>query len=130
MAAGQRNEAPLLHPWLLPARNKTGQIRTMSQIPFKAVFETWQGVNQLPLDRFHCQKRQQTNQRTHPQRKISSTRCAQDVVVKLVLFIPKADALAAQIIHGRGNAEEMFEKLGRNIFVNGIFAGQLNCDPH
>src|SRR5205807_7901325 len=52
------------------------------------------------------------------------------IVVKLVFFIPKADAFAAEIVHGGGDAEEMFEKLCRDIFVNVIFTRQLDRDAH
>src|SRR5438105_14903860 len=52
------------------------------------------------------------------------------IVVKLVFFIPKANAFAAEIVHGRGDAEKMFEKFGSDIFVSVIFARQLDRDAH
>ncbi len=63
-------------------------------------------------------------------RNVSSARRVQHVVIKLVLFVPKPDTLSAEIVHGGGDAEEMLEKLGRDVFVNRIFTSELERDPH
>src|SRR5256714_3631278 len=54
----------------------------------------------------------------------------QHVVVKFVFFIPETNSTAAQIVHGGGNAEEVFEELGRDVFVNVIFTRELDRDAH
>ena len=54
----------------------------------------------------------------------------QNVVVKFVLLIPQPDAFAAKFVHCRGDAEEVLEKLGRDIFVNVVLSRELNRDPH
>ena len=52
------------------------------------------------------------------------------IVVKFIFFIPKTDSFATQIVHRRGDAEEMFEELGRDVFVNVIFHRQFDRDTH
>ena len=52
----------------------------------------------------------------------------QHVVVEFIFFVPETNS--SQIVHSGGNAEEMFEKLGRDIFVNVIFTGEFDRDAH
>ena len=52
----------------------------------------------------------------------------QHIVVEFIFFVPETNS--SQIVHSGGNAEEMFEKLGRDIFVNVIFTGEFNRNPH
>ncbi len=52
----------------------------------------------------------------------------QHVVIKFVRFVPESDSFAAEIVHRAGDPEEMFEELGRDIFVNRICARQLQSD--
>ena len=49
----------------------------------------------------------------------------QDVVDKTIFAVPKLDALAADIVHGSANIDKVLEELARDIFVGGIFLGQL-----
>ena len=54
----------------------------------------------------------------------------QHVAVKLVFFIPKTNALAAEIVHGGRDPEKMLEELRCDIFVNMILARELERDAH
>jgi hypothetical protein len=66
---------------------------------------------QLPLDGFHGEQWHQADERTHFERQISVTGRVQNVVVKLVVFVPEADSFAADVVHGRGDAEKMLEEI-------------------
>src|SRR5258707_15649472 len=61
---------------------------------------------------------------------MTSARRAEHVVVKLVLFVPETNSLAAEIVHRAGDSEKMLEELGRNVFVDVIFQRQLDRDSH
>src|SRR2546430_206318 len=102
----------------------------MNQVPFEPRFETGQRFDQLPLDSFHREQRHEAHERSHLQRQISPARRVQDIIVKLVLLVPKTDPAAADIVHCRGDAEKMFEELCGDIFINMILARELNRDPH
>src|SRR5207253_131108 len=52
------------------------------------------------------------------------------VVIKFVRLVPKSDPLASEIVHRAGDPEEMLEELRRDIFVDGILAGQLKRHSH
>src|SRR5207237_3296199 len=67
---------------------------------------------------------------SHLQRQVSLAWRVQDIIVKLVLLVPKTDPAAADIVHRRGDAEKMFEKLCGDIFIDMVFARELDRDPH
>ena len=54
----------------------------------------------------------------------------QHIVIKFLLFIPEPDPFAAQIVHGRRDREKVLKKLGRDIFVDRIFARQFQGHAH
>src|ERR1041385_7634462 len=53
----------------------------------------------------------------------------QNVIIKLVLFVPEADTSATEFVHSGSNRKEMFEKLGCDIFVNVILQSELDRYP-
>src|SRR5207248_4988166 len=92
--------------------------------------ESRERVYQLPLDRFYCEQWHQTDDRSNFQWQIAPTGCVQQVVIEFIFFVPETNSSPAQIVHGGRDAEEMFEKLGRDIFVNMIFTGERDRDAH
>src|SRR3974377_1291415 len=50
------------------------------------------------------------------------------VVVETVLLVPEFDALAAPVIHGMRDMNEMFKKLTGDTFVGGVLACEFECD--
>ncbi len=51
------------------------------------------------------------------------------VVEKTVLFIPHADAIGAEMVHGLGDVEEVLPELAGHVLVGGIFARQFERNP-
>jgi hypothetical protein len=49
----------------------------------------------------------------------------QGIIIEFLLVIPQADAVAADIGHGFGGIEEMFERLGGDVLVNMVGQCQL-----
>src|SRR5207244_5277675 len=130
MSAGERNETQFFHARLLPTRDQRRQVGSILEIPLQSRFESRQRFDQLPLNRFNREQRHQTDERADAQRKISSARRVENVVVEFVLLVPQTDAFAAEFVHRGGNAQEMLEKFRRDIFVNVIFARELDRDSH
>ena len=52
----------------------------------------------------------------------------QHVVEELVLFVPQRDAFPRNVVERLGNVEEVFEKLGGDILVGAVLAGQFQGD--
>ena len=50
------------------------------------------------------------------------------IVIKAILLIPQANAFAAEIVNGVANVYKMFEKLAGDVFIDRIFARQLQRD--
>src|SRR5580765_24453 len=65
MAAGKGDKPGLVHARLLPARDQTGEVRPIRQMPFKPRLESRQLVDQLPLNRLYREKWHQTDDRSN-----------------------------------------------------------------
>ena len=52
----------------------------------------------------------------------------QHVVEELVLLVPQPDPLAADIVHGRSNVQEMLEELGGDVLVDPVVDRQFQRD--
>ena len=52
------------------------------------------------------------------------------IVIKFVFFIPQTDPTAANVVHRGRDSQEVFEKFGRDIFVDVIFHRELERDAH
>src|SRR5207244_11508666 len=91
---------------------------------------TGEAVDQGQMNYVDGQQQQQSDNRAHFKRNKTSARRAQDVVIKFIFVIPKANPFAPEIVHGGGDSEKMFEELGRDVFVDVIFHRQLDRDSH
>ena len=57
VSAGKRDQTQFFHARLLPARNQTRQVGPIFEIPLESRFESRQGFDQLPLNRFDREQR-------------------------------------------------------------------------
>ena len=50
------------------------------------------------------------------------------VVIKTIFRVPQLDTLAAEVVHRFANIDEVFEEFAGDVFVGGIFSGELERD--
>src|ERR1700683_5562679 len=105
MAAQQRQQE------LLPTRNQPRQIRTMLDEPMRTTGELWKSHLEAIIEHFHCKHWKEAHDRPRLQGQQIPIRQVQHVVVKLVSLVPEACSLAANILHGIGDEQEMLEEL-------------------
>ena len=68
MAAQQRQQTPLARARLVPARDERCQVGPMLQEPFQPSLEVGQSIEQLRLERFDGEQRNQADHRAHLER--------------------------------------------------------------
>ena len=83
----------------------------------------------LGLERLHREERDQADHRADLQREwAGAAGQVEHVVVEAVLVVPEADPLAAEVVHGVRDVDEVLEELARHVLVGRVLAGQLQRD--
>src|SRR5205809_537129 len=98
-------------------------------MPLEPLFKSRKRVEQCGFDRFHRKHWHQADERAHAHPEMSPARRVQHIIVKFVLLVPEPYTFSPKVIHRGGNTEEVLEELCCDIFVNGIFTGELQRDP-
>src|SRR5215471_21831195 len=97
----------------------------MLEEPFQTCLELRQGIQEVWLNRLHRQERDKPDQRTDSQRDMRVIWHMQYVVEELVLLIPQRNAFSPKVIERVSNVQKVLEKLGSNVLIGSILAGQF-----
>ena len=116
-------------PGYLPARNQPCQIRPVLDEPASAASETRQLGRDLRVQHLDGKQRDQTDHRAHAQRNLLSVGQVQHVVIELVGIVPQAAAVAADVLHGVRDVEEVLEELRGDVLVHMVVQRQFQRDP-
>src|SRR5882762_2137277 len=109
MSAEQRQQVRLPGAGVMPSRNQARKVRTMLEKPTQSRAEMRQLRDDRGVEHLDREKRDQPDQRAHPQWDPLAIGQMKNIVVELVLLVPQADAVAADIGHRFGDIEKMFE---------------------
>src|SRR6185295_904450 len=104
-----------------------GHFGPVIQIPLHARGELRDLLQQFRLERLYGKEGNQSNHGADFQRDLAAAGRAEFVVIKLVLFIPQPHAVLLRV-DGGGDAQKVFEELGRDVFVGVIVERQLERD--
>ena len=102
----------------------------MMQQPFEPLAKARQLLQQLGFQRLDGEQRNQAHHRADAQTDALVVRPVEHIVVELVLFIPQAGTVGDHAAHGVGNAQEVLEELGGDVFVHMIVLRELQGDAH
>jgi len=95
--------------------------------PEHAALEAWEVIHKLPFESLNPQKRNQPHQGADLEIAVIAVGQVQNVVVKAVLLVPELDAFPS-IVHRLRDVHKVFKKLAGDVFIGGVFAGQLQGD--
>ena len=101
------------------------KVRSVFDEPLHAVFEPRQAVHEFGIKRLHRKQRNKPHHRTDLHVRRGSVRQMQYVVEEAVFAIPQLDFLAADVVHGPTDIDEMFKEFAGHIFVGPIVSGEL-----
>src|ERR1700730_13293143 len=88
MSAEQRQQVRLPGAGVMPSRNQAREVRTVLEKPMQPRTEMRQSRNDRGVEHLDREKRDQPDQRAHPQRDPLATGQMKDIVVELVLIVP------------------------------------------
>ena len=101
------------------------KVRSIFDEPLHAVLEPRQAVHEFGIERLDREQRNQADHRTDLHMCRFPVRQVQHVIEETVLTIPQLDFLAADVVHGAADIDEMFEEFAGHVFVGPIVSGEL-----
>src|SRR6185437_104060 len=96
--------------------------------PLHAMLKPGKAINQLRVQRFDSEKRDQSDERPNLERIGLSIRKMQHVIEESIFLVPELDFFPTDVVHGSADVDEVLKELARHIFVGPIITRQLQCD--
>src|ERR1700751_5666837 len=96
--------------------------------PLSAAAKPLQIVEILGLEGRGSEKGDEAHERTDFDADVLRVSQMQHVVIKAVLFIPKANAFSAHIVHGLRDVDKVLEEFASHVLVSRILVRQFNSD--
>src|ERR1700687_3991452 len=93
--------------------------------PLHAPLEPGQAIDDFGLESLDSKKRNQSDHRADFQDVLFPVGELQDIVIAAVCIVPERTASTAKILPGTRDINEMLEEFAGDVFVGGIFFGQL-----
>ncbi len=100
-------------------------MRAISDKPFQPASEAGQPVQRVSFDALHSKQGNQSHERADLERDVSAVRTVNRVVEETVLGVPKAYAVATQVVDGVRNVNEVLKEFRGDVLVGWLGAGQF-----
>ena len=118
-------QAALTHARRPHAGHIADEVRPIVDEPLQPPFEARQPLQQLRLQGFHGEQRNQPDHGTNLHWKMRAVRQPQHVVEEAVLLVPQSRAILAAMAHRMRDVDEVLPEFARHVFVGPVFLGQL-----
>ena len=105
-----------------------GDVGVIVHKPLHAALEARKAVDDLRLESFHTEERDEPHHGTNLQEVLAAVGQTKHVVVEAVFVVPQRHAVNADVVHGVGDVNEVLKELASDIFVGGIFLGEFQCN--
>src|SRR5512139_3694782 len=102
--------------------NMGAKIRPVFNKPLHAMLKPRESVDQLRVQGFYGEERDQTDERSDLERKGLPVRKMQHVIEKSIFPVPELDFFATDVVHGPADVHEVLEELAGHVFVRAIVA--------
>jgi hypothetical protein len=123
-AADQGEQAAVAEAGLVPARDQGGEVGAIVEVPLEALGEAREGAQEVGFDGLDGEQGDEADQRAELEALGAAVGEVEDVVEEFVVGVPQADALAAEVVHGVGDGEEVLEELAGDVLVDLVGRGR------
>src|SRR5437773_4172519 len=103
------------------------ELRPIVDEPLQATHEARQPIDDVRLERLHREERNEPDHRADLQLADFAVG-VQHVIVEAIRLVPQREALAAEVVHGPGDVDEVLEELRSNVLVRRVRLGELQRD--
>jgi hypothetical protein len=103
--------------------HELGEVRPVLEEPFEPGIKLRDMGEQLGVEGLDGEQRDEADHGTDFERQGFAVGQIQNVVVKLILLIPEADALVADVVHRLGDLEKVLEEFGGDVLIDVVVLG-------
>src|SRR6059058_296777 len=120
-------ESPFAISWRTHTCDVGCQVATVLDKPLEPAFEIGEPLQEFGLKGLNRKERDQADHGTDLHRRAFAIGEMQYVVEKSVFAVPHRVHTVAAMAHGVGDVEEVLPELAGDVFIDGIFAGELRA---